>query len=531
MSHYFHLSGKNSSIRYFIFFIITILFIAGQGLNYSKDVKSLVDIDKLDSYIKKARKKWNVPGMAVAIVKDGKVVLAKGYGRKHFSKKEKVDKNTLFAIASNTKAFGSAALSILVDEGKIKWDDKVQKYLPYFKLYDPYVSSEITVRDLLCHRSGLGTFSGDLLWYETKYSTIDIIKRAGYLKQKFGFRSGYGYSNIMYMVAGEVAAAVSNKPWKEFIKNHFFVPLKMTDTNIGTSELKKYKNVASPHYVKKGQKTIIVPYSTSDSTGAAASINSSASDMSNWLIMLLNEGRKGDRQLLSKKGLEEMWTPHNSFKVSAGFRKIFPGVNFRSYGLGWGLNDYYGYKIIGHGGALDGMISRVVLVPKAGLGIVILTNSINGLPSPLSYKIIDTFLGLSSKDWSTLYLKRKKKREKEKEKKLKKKAKENKRPQFNLDLKEYTGVYGGPMYGNAKIYLKNGGLILDLLPSPIFISDLSPLHYDTFNLQLRNTFSFIPGGKGTVQFIRNKKGKIVEMKLDIPNNDFHFTELEFKKKK
>lgn len=532
MLHY-NLSAKNKIIRFIPLFIFSFLLIFGQSFTYGKEVKTSVDIDKLDNYIKKARKAWNVPGMAVAIVKNGKIVLAKGYGLKNFSKKDQVDKNTLFAIASNTKAFGSAALSMLVDEGKMKWDDKVQKYLPYFKLYDPYVSAEITIRDLLSHRSGLGTFSGDLLWYETSYSTVDILKRARFLKQKYGFRSGFGYSNIAFMAAGEVVAAITGKPWKDFIKERFFKPLNMIDTNIGTSELKKYNNVASPHYVKKGQKTVTVPYTTSDSTGAAASINSSVSDMANWLMMLLNKGKVGDKQLISQKGLEEMWTPYNSFKVSSRYNKMFPSTHFRSYGLGWGLNDYHGKKVISHSGALDGMISRVALVPEEKLGLVILTNSINGVSSPLTYKIIDTFLDVPSKDWSALYLERSEKRSKKKniKKKENKIIKKQKLPQYQINLKEYTGIYGGLMYGDAKIILKEGKLILDLLPSPIFISDLSPLHYDTFNLQLRNTFSFIPGGKGTVQFIRNNKGKIIEFKLDIPNNDFHFYELEFIKKK
>jgi len=349
---------------------------------------------------------------------------------------------------------------------------------------------------------------------------------------KFGFRSGFGYSNIAFMAAGEVVAAITGKPWKDFIKERFFKSLNMIDSNIGINELKKYNNVASPHYVKKGQKTVIVPYTSSDSTGAAAAINSSVSDMANWLMMLLGNGKVGDKQLLSQKNLEEMWTPYNSFKLSSKYNKMFPSTHFRSYGLGWGLNDYHGKKIISHSGALDGMISRVALVPEEELGLVILTNSINGLSSPLTYKIIDTFLDVPSKDWSNIYLKRMEKRNKGKDAKKNKSKKTNKKlPEFHLDLQDYTGVYGGPMYGDAKISLEKGKLILNLLPSPIFISDLSPLHYDTFKLQLRNTFSFIPSGKGTVQFIRNKKGKIIEFKLDIPNNDFHFYELEFIKKK
>jgi CubicO group peptidase (beta-lactamase class C family) len=514
--------------------IVLFLLVTGQGYFYGQSEKSAVDTAKLDSYFEQARKAWKVPGMSVAVVKDGKVVLAKGYGVREFSKPDQVDEHTLFAIASNSKAFASASLAMLVDEGKLDWDDKVRQYLPFFQLYDPYVTENITVRDLLCHRSGLGTFSGDLLWYETPYSTEEVIKRARYLKPKFPFRSGFGYSNIMFMTAGEVVPAITGKSWKEFVRERIFKPLGMARSNIGTTDLKKYENVATPHYVYPEGKTVTVPYSSSDSSSSAASVNSNAADMAHWITMLLNKGKYGDKQLVSRKSLDEMWTPHNSFKVRSG-QKTFPTTHFRAYGLGWSIFDYHGNKVINHGGALDGMISRVALVPEANLGMVILTNSINGLPGPLMYKIIDSFLGVEPRDWSAYYLDRaKKSRERAKKREAeekKKKKKEKVLPKFQVNLQEYTGTYGGPMYGDATVTLEKGKLVFNLIPAPVFISDLSPLHYDTFKLKLRNTFSFISKGTGTVQFLRDKDGKIVELKLDIPNHDFWFTELEFKKKK
>jgi CubicO group peptidase (beta-lactamase class C family) len=468
--------------------------------------------------------------MAVAIVKDGKMVLAKGYGVKKFSEKDEVDENTLFAIASNTKAFTAAALAILVDEGKIHWDDKVRDYLPYFKLHDPYVTEEMTIRDLLCHRSGLKTFSGDLLWYETSYSTVEVIKRARYLKPGFSFRSGFGYSNIMFMAAGEVVAA-AGKPWKNFVKEHIFKPLGMKTSNMGTNELKKYSNVAAAHYVYLDGKTVTIPYTTSDNCGGAGSINSNVIEMAQWLKMLLNKGVYDNQRLLSEDSIWEMWSSHTVNRVTQSSKKLFPKTHFRSYGLGWGLMDYHGYKIIGHGGGLDGMISRVALVPEKKLGLVILTNSINGLPPALTYKIIDTYLGLKSKDWSRIYLERYRKSVKREMQRgrdiIKNRVADSK---FEVRLKDYTGLYGGPMYGDAKVRMKKGKLILELLPTPVFISDLSHLHYDTFVLKFRNTFSFVPHGTGTVQFIRDKQGKIAEMKLDIPNRDLWFDELKFKKK-
>lgn len=514
--------------KFMVFFIC--FFIAFLVLPIAAPAK--VNLSQLDRYFEAARKEWKIPGMAVAIIKDGKVVLAKGYGVKEFSKKDEVDEKTLFAIASNTKAFTAATLAILVDEGKINWDDKVRDYLPYFKLYDPYVTEEMTIRDLLCHRSGLKTFSGDLLWYETSYSTVEVIKRARYLKPGYSFRSGFGYSNIMFMTAGEVVPAVTGKPWKDFIKERIFKPLGMETTNIGTTDLKKYDNVSAAHYVYPDGKTVTVSYTPSDSMGGAGSINSNVIEMAQWIKMLLNNGVLDNQRILSEDSIWEMWSSHTVNRVTQSAKKIFPKTHFRSYGLGWGLSDYHGYKIVGHGGGLDGMISRVALVPEIKLGLVILTNSINGLPTALGYKIIDAYLGVKDKDWSSFYLERYResvKKGMQRGTDITKKRESDTRTEIKLE--DYTGIYGGPMYGDARVTVQQGKLVLELLPAPIFISDLTHLHYDTFLLKLRNTLSFVSHGTGTVQFIRDKQGNVVEMKLDIPNRDFWFDELELKKKK
>jgi CubicO group peptidase (beta-lactamase class C family) len=516
---------KQRFMAFFIGFFMAFLMLSAAA-------QGKINLSQLDRYFETARQEWKIPGMAVAIIKDGKVVLAKGYGVKEFSKQEKVDENTLFAIASNTKAFTAAALAILVDEGKIKWDDKVRDYLPYFKLYDPYVTEEMTIRDLLCHRSGLKTFSGDLLWYETSYSTVEVIKRARYLKPAHGFRSEFGYSNIMFMAAGEVVPAVTGKPWKDFVKERIFEPLGMKTSNFGTTDLKNYTNVATPHYVFLDGKTITVPYSSSDSTGGAISINSNVIEMAQWLKMLLNNGVFDNQRILSEDRIEEMWSSHAVNQVTPSTKKLFPTTHFISYGLGWGLSDYHGYKVISHSGALDGMISRVALVPEIKLGLVILTNSINELPNALRYKIIDAYLGLKPEDWSRIYLERYQESVTEDmQRGMDITKKLEKGTNAEAKLEDYAGLYGGPMYGDARVTYQEGKLVLELLPAPVFISDLAHLHYDTFVLKLRTPLSFFPHGTGTVQFIRDKQGDVVEMKLDIPNNDFWFDELEFKKKK
>jgi CubicO group peptidase (beta-lactamase class C family) len=522
--------ANNLKHKHYILFITLLALLVFQGNAAEKSKK--IDISRLDRYIENARKDWKIPGMAVAIVKDGRIVLAKGYGVKEFSKKEKVDERTLFAIASNTKAFTAASLALLVEERRIKWDDKVRKYLPYFTLYDPYVSEEIRIRDLLCHRSGLKTFSGDLLWYETPYSAVEIIERARYLKPTFGFRSGYGYSNIMFMAAGEVVSAVVGRPWKDYVKKRIFKPLGMTDSHMGVRELKKYDNVATPHHVPFEGETATIPYTTSDTMGPAGAINSNVSEMARWITMWLNDGVFENRRILSEDSIREMWTPHTPIRLGRSTKTLFPSTHFKSYGLGWVLMDYQGYEVVYHSGALDGMISRVALVPELNLGMVILTNSINSLPGALKFRIIDAYVGVKPRDWSRLYLDRyREAMNKDKQLEAEKKQENTPKKWDNLTLSDYTGRYGGPMYGDAEVTLEKGKLVLNLLPAPIFISDLTYLHYDTFQLKLRNVFSFIPDGTGTVQFLRDKDGSVVEMKVDIPNRDFFFDELEFKKRK
>src|ERR1044071_1648315 len=244
-----------SAARFAALFLL--LFVAAPALPAQTLEERLKEIDE---YAARAGQEWKVPGFSLAVVKDDKVVFVKGYGVRELGKTEPVDKDTLFAVASNTKAFTSAALATLVDEGKLRWDDPVTKYLPYFQLYDPYVTREMTVRDLLSHRSGLATFGGDLLWYETNYDRREILRRIRYLKPTSSFRSRYGYQNIMFLAAGQVVAAVSGKSWDEFIRERFFVPLGMASTNTSITAFKSAGNIASPHNEMDG-KIRVVRYS------------------------------------------------------------------------------------------------------------------------------------------------------------------------------------------------------------------------------------------------------------------------------
>lgn len=485
-------------------------------------------LKEIDEYAHQVMTDWRVPGFAIAIVKDDKVIFAKGYGVRKLGEATPVDERTLFAVASNTKAFTAALLAILVDEGKIKWDDPVTKYLPGFQLYDPYVTRELTIRDLLSHRSGLETFGGDLLWYETTYDSKEILRRIRYLKPTSSFRSRFGYQNNMFIAAGEVIAAVTGKPWNEVVKERLLMPLGMTSTTTSIRDFKSTDNIASPHN-ELNDKVRVVRYGNVDGAAAAAGINSNVIEMAQWLRLQLGKGTYDGKKIFSPGVAREMWQPNTILPISEGGEKFNPTRHFRAYGMGWFLSDYHGRKVMDHSGGLDGMISQTGMIPEEGLGVVILSNSESSLPSIMMSKVFDMFLGVPKRDWNAEILQRSKngkvaarKAEVEEETSRAKDTKPS------LALGQYAGSYAGAMYGEGRITEENGKLVLRLVPSPNLVADLEHWQYDTFQVKWRDSVSY-PFGRGFVTFIINAQGKVDEMKIDVPNPDFDFKELEFKR--
>lgn len=487
----------------------------------------------LDRYIEEARRDWEVPGIAVAIVKDGKIVLSKGYGVKKAGTSEPVDERTLFAIASNTKAFTASALAILVDEKKLHWDDPVRKHLPDFELYSPYVSSEIRIVDLLCHRSGLGTYSGDLIWYGTEYSAEEVIKRVRFLPPSGSFRKDFGYSNLMFIAAGLVIEKISGLSWSEFIRTRIFEPLRMRQSLTSPTQLEKRSNAATPHAYKKGTHKVY-PWRPWDACAAAAGIISNLEDMTQWISLQLANGRWEDRSILSEDSINKLRTVHLSLPVNRTPDSLHPSIHFLGYGLGWALSDYLGKKVVSHGGAYDGMFSRVTLVPEEELGIVILTNSTTTLQTALTYRILDSFLNEKDteaplRDWSEIYLVRFRENRSSWEKQVAEKLS----PRLSgtnpsLELEKYTGLFGGPFYGDGEVKIENGKLVVRLLPAKELIGDLEHLHLDTFRVDWRNDFPWFESG--TVTFRIDKQANVTGFEIDVPNEDFWFTELEFTRK-
>lgn len=460
-----------------------------------------------DDYVNKAIKDWEVPGVAIAVVKDDKVVFAKGYGVRELGKPEKVDENTMFAIGSSSKAFTAAAIAMLVDDGKLKWDDPATKYLPGFQLFDPYVTREVSVRDLLTHRVGLER--GDQLWYATDYSRDDILRRIRYLQPSSSVRSKFGYQNIMFLAAGQIVPSVTTKSWDDFLNERLFMPLGMKETNTTIRLLKGKTNVAAPHQMA-GDKFQPVPYRLIDNIGPAGSINSNVVDVAQWVRLQLNEGKFDGKQLISAANVNEMQSPQTIIPLAGTMKTMYPEAHFLSYGMGWFLSDFRGRKLVEHGGAIDGMRAEVALIPEENIGLVILTNRGGTiLPQPLAYKIFDAYLGTKEqKDWSGEMLKTMKSLEEQgKAAAAKTEASRLKGTKPSLALEKYAGEYKSEMYGDVKISLENGKLTAKFGPN--FTGELEHWHYDVFRVVWQDKVQ----GKSFISFRLNQQGKVETMNL------------------
>jgi len=481
------------------------------------------DLQKLDEYIAKAQAEWNVPGIAVAIVKDGKVVLSKGYGVLEAGKDQPVDANSLFAIASNTKAFIASSIGTLVDQGKIGWKDKVRDYLPYFELYDNYASSEATIEDLLSHRLGLGTFSGDVIWYKSNLSAEDVVKRAKFVPQAYGFRDGYGYSNLMFITAGEVIKAVTGKEWHEYVQETFFGPLEMGRTITSTESLSNTNNYATPHKAIRDE-NLVIDWAKWDNMGAAGGIISSANDMAKWMNFQLM-GTSEPSSVLAKETQNLIWTPHNSYTVSESQKLAKPGRNFNSYALGWGVSDKDGRRIIAHGGGYDGMYSRVAMMPEENLGIVVLTNGMRGISNVITDYVMDAYIGAPTVDHSKAALSSMSYAMYDRIDNIKSKRVKGTKP--SLSSREYGGIFYTPMYGDIYVKEEAGKLRLEFSHAPLLSATLEHWHYDTFEVKWEQEHAWF--GFGTVQFNFDAQRNIQGIRIDVPNDDIFFHELDLKK--
>jgi len=427
---------------------------------------------EIDSLVEKTMKTFDVPGIAVAVVKDGEVIHAKGYGVRSLNTMQKMDEYTLFAIASNSKAFTSAALGILVDEGKLKWDDRVTDFIAEFRLYNPYVTEEFTIRDLLTHRSGLGLGAGDLMiWPDSaSFTRKEIIHNLRYLKQASGFRTRYDYDNLMFIVAGEIIERTSGMSWEDFVEKRIMQPLNMKWSAADYSRLKDKSNVIDAHVPIDGH-LHVVPKGLNMAANAAGGIYSNILDMSKWVIMQMNDGKYGDgltSRIFSEAVHSEMWSPQTIIPVR--YDKTY-NTHFMSYGLGWRLSDVMGYKQVAHTGGLSGIVTQVTLIPELKLGIIVFTNQQSGEAfTAITNTIKDRYFGITGKDRITELQNQLLKNETEAKKITDTIWKEVNARQNNkslkIELSSFAGTYKDDWFGEILISCKNGRLWFDSKKSP-----------------------------------------------------------------
>lgn len=456
-------------------FILTISLIAVAFLSNSQGLTS----DQIDSLVASAIKTSPLAGIAVVVVKDGKIIHEKGYGVTSVKTKEKVNEHTRFGIASNSKAFTATALAILVDEGKLKWEDKVVDLLPEFKTYDPFVTAQYTITDLLCHRSGLGLGAGDLMWIPdgNDYTIKEILANFQFQVPTSDFRVHYDYNNLMFIVAGEIIVRTSGMSWSDFIETRIMRPLDMNESAGKQTRLANQTNVAIPHSTKNG-KLVPLPQMDIPIGEAAAGIYASVHDLGSWMIMNLNDGMNGKDTLISKANHDMMWRPHTNI----GFNTI-PGGHynqqFSAYGLGWSVDDLNGYTVIGHGGGLPGMLSKTRMIPELGIGVVVLTNTDPGGYSyeMISRSIIDSYLDVKKVDWITLASTIIDKNQTEEDSVMTtvwQTVKIANKKSINLD--PFIGVYHDSWFGDIEITKKDGGLYIHSVRSPKLSGDF--LYYE-----------------------------------------------------
>ena len=496
------------------------LFLFAFSGGYSQS-KTKIDLKKLDKYYAKMVKDWDIPSASIGIVKNGELIFTGNYGVIEEGKKEKPNKETLYAIASNSKAFTSAIIGILVQEGKLSWDDKVKKHLPYFAMYDPWVSEHITIRDILCHRSGLGTFSGDNIWYKSNASSKEIIEHIKYVPQTFEFRDGYGYSNLMYITAGEVIKTVTGKNWAKNVHERILDPLGMERTISSITDLNKKGNFASPH-ARIEDKNVVIPWVNWDNVASTAGLISSVEDISKWMIFNLNNGIHANDTILSKNTRNTVWKPHNSFKVNQSDKDF--NQHFSAYGLGWNLSDYYGRMKVAHTGGYDGMITAVTLIPDEELGIVVLTNGVKSPIGAATNYALDMFLGVETTDWSTKFLNRANNRIANDTRILDRKEKRVLNTKPSVLPKNIVGDYHSDIYGKISIVNKAGQLKLEFEHSPLLTASLTHWHYNVWEIHWDKPqawFSF-----GTIKINTDNNLKVKGFDFDVPNNDFFFEELK-----
>ena len=479
----------------------------------------------LDAYVGRAMKTFHVPGLALAVVKDGQVVVAKGYGVKKLGESAPVDARTLFGIASNTKLFTATALGLLVEEGKLEWDGPVVRYLPWFQMWDSYVTRELTIRDLLVHRSGLGLGAGDLLWWPAStYDRKEVARRLRFIQPVASFRTAYAYDNVLYLVAGEVIEALTHQSWEDFVSSRILAQVGMSGSNVRHSAAIASGNIAATHAEVDNVVRVIKPFD-SDTTNPAGGINSSAEDMAKWLIVQLAHGKLANGSRLFSEAtwreLTTIVTPMPIAEAPSELAALRP--NFRGYALGLDVRDYRGRKLLMHTGGLPGYVSRVLMIPDLNVGVAVLTNQESGAAfDSIAYRIADHYLDAPATDWIDAYQKvvtRQRSTVAASDNNAANARNATSRP--SLPLTKYAGTYVDAWYGDIVVAQEGEKLVTRFSHTPDLVGDMEHWQYDTFAVRWRNREL---RADAFVTFALNPDGTIdsAKMKAISPSTDFSF---------
>lgn len=465
--------------------------------------------DSLDSYIDRGMKQWQIPGLAIAVVKDGKVVVMKGYGVRQWGKEDKVDENTLFIIASNSKLFTGTSLAKLEYDKKISLNDKVTTYIPWFRLYDSNATRMVNIRDLLCHRLGTRTFQGDFAFWDSNLPKDSIIWKMRYLKPSLVFRQDFGYCNSAFMLAGRILEKVTGDSWENYVQQNILTPLGMSNTYPNTDGIAQRNNVAVPH-TNQFSSITTVPYDQVDNLGSATSMVSCVKDLSKWLLMQLDSGRYEGKRILPWQVIQKT----RDANTIIGSRKspAFP-MHIRLYGLGLFMTDYANKQVYWHTGGAFGMVTNVCFVPEANLGITILTNNDNqSFFEALRYQILDAYLGVPYSDRSKYqmgFFEQGKKQSDDELAALKKRVDQHNQPEIKLE--DFTGDYFNTLYGKITIAKSGTMLICHFEHHPDLIGYLEYMD----NNEFRMTYSNIGYGIYPAKFsLKDGKPWGVEIKVN-----------------
>ena len=458
-------------------------------------------LEGLDDLAAQAMKEWKVPGVALAVVQDGKVIYAKGYGCRDLENKLPVTTATLFPIGSITKSFTALTFGILKNEGKVDWDKPVRTYLPEFQMYDPVASEQATPRDLFSHRTGLPRH--DLVWYSSDFSREDLVSRFRDLKPNKGFRSAYQYNNLTVMTMGYLEGKLSGLGWEGAIREKIFAPLGMSHSDLSVTDIEKTDDHALPYALKKDVVSRI-PFHNIDAIGPAGSINSSVDDMSHYLIFQLGDGKYEGKPIVAESDLREMHSPQTAIPDPPPAFSL-SGLGHFSYGLAWVVTAYRGHNLVWHNGGIDGFYALLSMLPDDHMGVVVLTNLPHGeTPEVLAYNVYDRLLGLDPLPWFDRFKDREAKGKKQEEEAKKNKPSDRKTGTHpSHRLADYAGEYQNPGYGIVKVALQGDALELSLNKLGPF--PLEHYHYDLFEVP-EDSDSIAAGEK--FQFEMNKKGEI-----------------------